>query len=241
MNKKDRTFILNKIKKIRAVNLLGGKCIKCGNGNIFQLVFHHENENEKDHNPADMIREARWSLIEPEIKKCILLCENCHRELHASNDITTGQLNKNTLLKAIQRFKCEKCGYDKCYNALEFHHIDKNNKSFGIVEETNNMYSSKISDITNYLLNETNKCMLVCRNCHDDLHFDQNRYNKYYPEILNKLKSYKETPRLTEKTKKLIRQLRIEGKGYNEIKKITGASYASICHYIYKEPQNNKL
>jgi len=31
--------------------------------------------------------------------------------------------------------KCEVCGYSRCRDALEFHHLDDNNKSFGISEK----------------------------------------------------------------------------------------------------------
>lgn len=59
--------------------------------------------------------------------------------------------------------KCEICGYDKCKQALEFHHIDPNEKEFGIGEKG---YTRSIERVKE----EVDKCLLVCANCHRELH-----------------------------------------------------------------------
>ena len=41
------------------------------------------------------------------------------------------RLNKRKLVE-YKGGKCEICGYDRCINALEFHHLDPNEKEFGI-------------------------------------------------------------------------------------------------------------
>ena len=58
--------------------------------------------------------------------------------------------------------KCVKCGYSKCKNALDFHHIDPATKLFnmGIAYR----YPQKKIDL------ELNKCMLLCANCHREEH-----------------------------------------------------------------------
>lgn len=63
--------------------------------------------------------------------------------------------------------KCEKCGYNKCEGALQFHHIDMSQKEFQLSD----------SDITknislNDLKKEVDKCMLLCANCHAELHYN---------------------------------------------------------------------
>lgn len=63
--------------------------------------------------------------------------------------------------------KCEICGYDKCLNALEFHHVDRETKLF----ELNLANFNKAFDI---LKIEVNKCVLVCSNCHRELHYHEN-------------------------------------------------------------------
>ena len=59
---------------------------------------------------------------------------------------------------------CEKCGYDKCTDALEFHHIDPSQKDFSI---------SGRSLSFERLKSEVDKCILVCSNCHKEIHFEQ--------------------------------------------------------------------
>lgn len=62
----------------------GGKCEKCGyNHNIAALDFHHLNPEEKEF-AIDLRKFSNMSLekLQKELDKCILVCANCHRELH---------------------------------------------------------------------------------------------------------------------------------------------------------------
>lgn len=59
--------------------------------------------------------------------------------------------------------KCQVCGYDRCLSALEFHHLDPARKDFTI---SSNMKYASLED----LKDETNKCILVCSNCHREIH-----------------------------------------------------------------------
>lgn len=68
--------------KKRAVELLGGKCSVCGyNKSIKALQFHHIDPSQKSFVISGQHCRS-WKKIEEEIKKCILLCANCHAELH---------------------------------------------------------------------------------------------------------------------------------------------------------------
>lgn len=58
--------------------------------------------------------------------------------------------------------KCSVCGYDKCDAALDFHHVDPTKKDFNISHH-------KGMTLEN-LKEELDKCILVCRNCHAELH-----------------------------------------------------------------------
>lgn len=66
--------------------------------------------------------------------------------------------------KAIQYKggKCIKCGYNKCINAMDFHHLDSDEKSFGI--------SAKKSRSLENIKSELDKCVLLCANCHREFH-----------------------------------------------------------------------
>ena len=61
--------------------------------------------------------------------------------------------------------KCEKCGYKKCNNALDFHHLDPKEKDFNIGNGHTRSWDR--------LKKELDKCILVCANCHREIHFYQ--------------------------------------------------------------------
>lgn len=62
--------------------------------------------------------------------------------------------------------KCEICGYNKNLAVLNFHHIDSNKKSFNI--DGRLLANKKMED----LIDESDKCMLLCANCHQELHHE---------------------------------------------------------------------
>lgn len=64
--------------------------------------------------------------------------------------------------------KCQECGYDKCIGALQFHHINPNEKDFDLSSQ----YNGGRLDM-NLLYNEVDKCDLLCANCHSEKHFMQ--------------------------------------------------------------------
>ena len=77
----------NKEKADFILSLKEGKyCEKCGyNKCLASLDFHHLDPKQKDFNISDFKRTRGFSdliLINNEIKKCIVLCSNCHREFH---------------------------------------------------------------------------------------------------------------------------------------------------------------
>ena len=68
--------------KQQAVDYMGGKCSSCGYDRCIQaLEFHHLDADKKDFNISGKIRS--WVALEEELKKCVMLCANCHREVHA--------------------------------------------------------------------------------------------------------------------------------------------------------------
>lgn len=65
------------------------------------------------------------------------------------------------LIKKSRGGKCEHCGYDKYLGALDFHHCDPSKKDFTIGDK-----KYKLKDC----IEETKKCILICSNCHRELH-----------------------------------------------------------------------
>lgn len=70
--------------KIQAIEYKGGKCEVCGyNKCVEALEFHHKNPDEKEFGISRKGNTRSWEKIKTEIDKCVLLCSNCHREVHA--------------------------------------------------------------------------------------------------------------------------------------------------------------
>ena len=65
--------------KERAVAYLGGKCKLCPYDRcLAALEFHHPGQKD-----FEISSKSSWEAIVPELDKCVLLCSNCHREVHA--------------------------------------------------------------------------------------------------------------------------------------------------------------
>jgi 5-methylcytosine-specific restriction endonuclease McrA len=72
-------------KKLRemARDYKGGSCMICGYKNCQRsLSFHHLNPKEKDFDLSSRGLTRSWERIKKEIDKCVLLCANCHMEVH---------------------------------------------------------------------------------------------------------------------------------------------------------------
>jgi len=68
-----------KRKKRILVDMLGGKCKRCGYFQLSGLMFHH---NGKKMDCVSNLRQRSFELLKEELKDAELLCMNCHTELH---------------------------------------------------------------------------------------------------------------------------------------------------------------
>lgn len=59
--------------------------------------------------------------------------------------------------------KCVFCGYNRCIGALEFHHINPEEKDFSIASSGTTKSWARIKE-------ELDKCICVCANCHREIH-----------------------------------------------------------------------
>lgn len=66
-----------------AIEYKGGKCIFCGYSKYKgALDFHHLNESQKEFSLSTRGLTRSWERIKQELEKCVLVCANCHREIH---------------------------------------------------------------------------------------------------------------------------------------------------------------
>jgi 5-methylcytosine-specific restriction endonuclease McrA len=72
-------------KKLRemALEYGGGKCILCGYSlSKRAMVFHHVDASQKDFGLSVRGLTRSWEKMKAELEKCVLLCANCHGEVH---------------------------------------------------------------------------------------------------------------------------------------------------------------
>lgn len=126
-------------RKENAVYVMGGKCQMCGYDECAAAMdFHHINPDEKELKIGSSLYRS-WDLICNELKKCALLCANCHRKYHALNlsikfvspfdEVKAEQISKGIVELRTKHYKtCKICGktiddsscYCKqCYDILQ--------------------------------------------------------------------------------------------------------------------------
>ena len=94
--------------------------------------------------------DQRWTKLNPEQK------------LARSRAVTKCRNNRHRKLKELAGGECFLCGYNRCFRALEFHHLDPSKKSFALSVTGCTMSFDK-------QLEETKKCVLLCANCHREV------------------------------------------------------------------------
>jgi len=160
--------------KLQLITYKGGKCERCGYDKIEYpraFAFHHKNPKEKDFTISAKV--TTFEKCKNEADKCLLLCHRCHSEIHQElNGTNFVSFDKNVSsqskimklrLMGYKGNKCEQCGYDKIeyYAAFDFHHKDPKEKDFDIASTVRSFENSVV---------EVDKCLLVCRTCHAEIH-----------------------------------------------------------------------
>lgn len=164
------------LRKKELVLQNGGGCKMCGYNTCYRaLTFHHKDPSTKKFtlDSGNLFRYT-WDAIIEESKKCELLCQNCHAELHerernlnenfARADKREKYRTRKSYAIAIKGGCCELCGYtNDGQQSFTFHHIDKTQKSFPL----DSVAFCNRKD--NEILDELNKCQLLCFNCHMEI------------------------------------------------------------------------
>lgn len=87
---------------------------------------------------------------------------SCYCKVCTNKQTLNRQRNLKKLAVEYKGGKCIKCGYNKYVGALEFHHVDPSKKDFTIGQKKNTSFHA--------FKDELDKCILVCANCHREIH-----------------------------------------------------------------------
>ena len=82
----------------------------------------------------------------------------CRRRAEKARRIQIG-----LVIDSYKREGCSVCGYKRCQRALEFHHLNGTEKEWDV--GIGSGWRSKAK-----LRRELEKCILVCANCHREIH-----------------------------------------------------------------------
>jgi hypothetical protein len=97
----NRRFIL----KDKAIEYRGGKCERCEYCKSKRaLTFHHVDPSQKEFQLSGMHTRS-WEVIKQELDKCLLLCFNCHMEVHEEIDETARSNLKEIRQEELKKFE----------------------------------------------------------------------------------------------------------------------------------------
>lgn len=99
-------------------------------------------------------------------KQRMYCSSKCKSKAHNGSYTTQKKRGVRRKLMLLKEFgkQCSICGYNQNISALSFHHKNPKNKSFRL--DSRNLSNRKQESI----LKEANKCILVCNNCHAEIH-----------------------------------------------------------------------
>lgn len=95
---------------------------------------------------------------------CSTKCKNTYQPNTHYKYQKARAMDRKTKLIELKGGKCIKCGYSKCIKALEFHHLDPSQKEMKM--DSRNLAGTNLKKI----MAEIDKCVLVCSNCHREIH-----------------------------------------------------------------------
>lgn len=146
-------------------------------------------------------RRTALNKLERELNPIILTCPNCNKNFilpygevnrkycyecmpkGLTKPQQTARMRQMGKIKALKLLggQCYLCGFHKYPSSLEFHHINEEEKDFNL--------SNKIQgfDLSEEVLQELNKCIVLCSNCHRAYHAQELSEQDY--QLIERLKN----------------------------------------------------
>lgn len=150
------------------------ECKKCKKNFLRRIVIAGRTRNLNnrkyclDCSPFKMHNTKRLHLRE---KQTFKVCKECkrqfprarHQHKHVCGSCYASLFRVRLKKELVEIFGgcCKVCGYSKCIWALEFHHLDPTKKELQI---------SGCTRSKKKLIEEAEKCLLVCNRCHREIH-----------------------------------------------------------------------
>ena len=154
----------SQISKIcKNFGLVGSKRMGEISGELKNLILKTYEETKSIRKTAKILKVTRDT-----ISKYVKLEDNkLTRKQQVSKNVIEWRKRKKIELVEYKGGSCQMCGYNKCFEALEFHHTNPNEKDFTISGKSWSLERLK---------KEADKCILVCSNCHKEIHFEEKKF-----------------------------------------------------------------
>lgn len=148
-----------------------------------KLYFLHKRKYCLECNPLGERRFSSGSKNQKQVKEK-KICKTCNKlfiQKSRNNECSTCRAKdrrKEQKEKVIEYLggKCKICGYNRCRQALDVHHLDEKKKKFSI--------STKLYNSFEFLKEELDKCMLLCCRCHAEVHAGITDLQAVVPELV---------------------------------------------------------
>lgn len=149
------------------------KCLKCQNDFSRCLVINgkkHNLQRRKYCLECSPFKKHNTKKLENEYNE--RSCAVCNKILHRKNErglkcwICTNRENRKNKLSKIHQITgkgCWFCGYDRCWSAMDFHHVEPHNKLFQLT-------TRELQYTWERVFSEMQKCVLCCCRCHREIH-----------------------------------------------------------------------
>jgi len=119
----------------------------------------------------ELIENENWVYNKP--GHVSYLCKHCmskyNKKWHKANPVLQKQYRdthygyQQKIMHNLKINGCAICGYNKCDAALDFHHINPEDKCFSLSMHAINYANKRVAE-------ELSKCVLLCKNCHNEIH-----------------------------------------------------------------------
>ena len=152
-------------KEIQTCHLVNGSIRSCGclTSNSINNIINNVSQDIGETRICEICGKEFILQINNFTRKCCYECAPRQGQDLTPSEVVS--IKRRAIKKALVDYKggqCCRCGYNKSLRALEFHHLDSNEKDFTI--------SRCITKSMDTLKQEVDKCILVCSNCHAEIH-----------------------------------------------------------------------
>lgn len=160
-------------RKAACIAKLGGKCVKCGV--VDDLEFDHIDPETKTFTIGNKLASVNESLLQEELKKCQLLCVNCHETKSVRDMGYQDAKNSHGTISSYKYCKCVLCKAAKQAYMQKYAKRSAQLRKQGGLKRTKQGPKPKVlldtNAIVSYTLKPKDPITLICEACHKSWSF----------------------------------------------------------------------